>query len=470
MSKNSNESKYIYTPNFTITQTKNTRELLSGIYKINFKLIYKTFTGLFTNFRSDLLFIIFRTKQNLIYRVLGFFGYLAQIGSNLFNLFNPDFRTLWLLNFKMNRILLVRKSTSIWKDFCAIVSSGYLAILMICLLFGTKLISYNSVQTLNSDSFLSRVLNKYSYIDKRGTQNLVNFATITTSAKKLDDPTRLIKHKTLDGDTINKIADKYGLRPDTVAINNRLFDFDKDKVLEKNKDLYLPWQDSYIFLAKEDVEPKKLSELFKIDENKIYSANEDILNIETSKFPKNSLVLIPTKNLDEAKRYEELEKIKAGLAITGDKRNDEKTQKLAENYASEVNGTGKYSGTNANQKSAGFIWPAAGNLTRCLESGHIACDIANSSMPPVFAVQDGVIKDVYRFTVYGYGNAVLITHSNGVETLYAHLNEVYVSKGQSVSQGQSIGQMGTTGNSTGVHCHFEVRINGVKQNPLNYLP
>ena len=470
MVKNNDSSKYIYTPNFIINKTKDTKVFFWCVNKVNFKIVYQVGVGAFLDLGSNFIFRLFLTQRKISCTFFWILKYFNHAFSVLQNLFSPNFRVLWLLNLKMNRILLIRKFANIWKEFCIITSSAYLAILIISLISGIKLVSYSSTNVKNTDSFLNRVLNKYSYIDKRGTQNLVKFATVTTSAKKLDDPTRLIKHKTLEGDTINKIADKYGLRSDTVSINNHLFDYDKDKGLEKDKDLYLPWQDSYIFLAKEDTEPKKLADLFKIDEDKIYTVNEDIINIETSKFPKDSLVLIPTKNFDEVKKYEDLEKIKAGLAITGDKTNDQKTQKLAENYASEVNGTGKYSGSNSNQKSAGFIWPAAGNLTRCLESGHIACDIANSSMPPVFAAQDGVVKDVYRFTVYGYGNAVVVAHNNGVETLYAHLNEVYVSKSEGVSQGQSIGQMGTTGNSTGTHLHFEVRVNGIKQNPLNYLP
>ena len=68
----------------------------------------------------------------------------------------------------------------------------------------------------------------------------------------------------------------------------------------------------------------------------------------------------------------------------------------------------------------------------------------------------------------GYGNHVMIDHGNGMMTVYAHLSSVGVSTGQSVSAGQVIGRVGNTGQSTGPHLHFEVRINGVKQNPLNW--
>lgn len=70
----------------------------------------------------------------------------------------------------------------------------------------------------------------------------------------------------------------------------------------------------------------------------------------------------------------------------------------------------------------------------------------------------------------GYGNYCIIDHGNGYSTLYGHARDIYVSEGQYVSAGQSIGEVGSTGTSTGAHLHFEVRLWGETQNPLNYLP
>lgn len=70
----------------------------------------------------------------------------------------------------------------------------------------------------------------------------------------------------------------------------------------------------------------------------------------------------------------------------------------------------------------------------------------------------------------GYGNYCIIDHGNGYTTLYGHARDIYVSEGQYVSAGQSIGEVGSTGTSTGAHLHFEVRLWGEKKNPLNYLP
>ena len=70
----------------------------------------------------------------------------------------------------------------------------------------------------------------------------------------------------------------------------------------------------------------------------------------------------------------------------------------------------------------------------------------------------------------GYGNAVLIDHGSGYTTLYAHQSVIQVSVGQTVSAGQTVGLVGSTGNSTGPHLHFELRLWSVPNDPLAYLP
>lgn len=101
---------------------------------------------------------------------------------------------------------------------------------------------------------------------------------------------------------------------------------------------------------------------------------------------------------------------------------------------------------------------------------HKGIDIARtdrSTIPPIYAAESGVV--VSAGTASGYGNLIKIRHDNGIETLYAHLTTINVSVGQSVKRGETIGIMGTTGMSTGIHLHFEVYENGELRNPLGYF-
>lgn len=116
-----------------------------------------------------------------------------------------------------------------------------------------------------------------------------------------------------------------------------------------------------------------------------------------------------------------------------------------------------------------FIWPAAGRITQGYRFYHRAIDIANQSAGPILAADGGVVTTAGWPDGGGYGNRVVIDHGNGFRTLYAHLSVVQVQIGQRVNRGDVLGQMGTTGRSTGIHLHFEIHNGGALVNPLNYL-
>lgn len=115
-----------------------------------------------------------------------------------------------------------------------------------------------------------------------------------------------------------------------------------------------------------------------------------------------------------------------------------------------------------------FIWPTTGVITQYPTWYHMAYDIANNSLPPIIAADAGTV--VYAgWNSTGYGNMVMIDHGNGYKTLYGHMSVISVSAGQVVSQGQQVGIMGSTGRSTGPHCHFEIREGNTLLNPENFL-
>jgi murein DD-endopeptidase MepM/ murein hydrolase activator NlpD len=95
---------------------------------------------------------------------------------------------------------------------------------------------------------------------------------------------------------------------------------------------------------------------------------------------------------------------------------------------------------------------------------HLGTDFAASTGTPARTVGDGVVE--FAGAQNGYGNVIFVKHRNNTETVYAHLSKVMVQRGQNVTQGQTIGLVGATGWATGPHLHFEVRVNGVQQDPM----
>jgi murein DD-endopeptidase MepM/ murein hydrolase activator NlpD len=126
------------------------------------------------------------------------------------------------------------------------------------------------------------------------------------------------------------------------------------------------------------------------------------------------------------------------------------------------------------QSSGGpMVWPVSGPITsgfcerRSYEACHPGIDIAVPTGTPIHAAASGRVA--IAGWVGGYGNYTCIQHSASLSSCYGHQSSIQVSVGQSVSQGEVIGLAGSTGNSTGPHLHFEVRINGAVTNPMNYL-
>lgn len=141
-----------------------------------------------------------------------------------------------------------------------------------------------------------------------------------------------------------------------------------------------------------------------------------------------------------------------------------------------------------NPGASGFMWPTPGNYYVTSEYGsrwgrlHAGIDIGDAGIggDPVVASKAGTVAYVYSGCTHnfpknyrccggGYGNYVIIQHDGTYSTLYGHLSYVNVSVGEYVSQGQTLGAAGCTGHSTGDHLHFEVYVNGITQNPRNFV-
>ena len=127
----------------------------------------------------------------------------------------------------------------------------------------------------------------------------------------------------------------------------------------------------------------------------------------------------------------------------------------------------------------GFVWPCYGVLTSYFgyrddvpayaTSNHGGIDIGVPYYTPIYAARSGIVSSATGWSG-GYGYAVYLIHDSGYSTVYGHNSQLLVGPGEYVEQGQLIAYAGSTGNSTGPHLHFEVRVNGVQVDPLYYLP
>ncbi|MGK7928097.1 MAG: M23 family metallopeptidase [Spirulina sp.] len=118
----------------------------------------------------------------------------------------------------------------------------------------------------------------------------------------------------------------------------------------------------------------------------------------------------------------------------------------------------------------GLIWPTAGQISQTFHRYHEGIDIAGPAGTPIFAAGDGTVT-MAGWDDWGLGNAIVVQHGDGSRTVYGHNQRLFVRVGQPVQQGQTIAEMGSTGNSTGPHLHFEIHPNGRDPvDPLSFLP
>jgi murein DD-endopeptidase MepM/ murein hydrolase activator NlpD len=150
----------------------------------------------------------------------------------------------------------------------------------------------------------------------------------------------------------------------------------------------------------------------------------------------------------------------------------EALEEVSATLAAKIQAAQAAAGTGGGSPSAsGYVWPVLGPVTSPFGwrwgRMHEGIDIGAPSGTPIRAAAAGTV--IYAGWLGGYGNLTVIDHGGGVATAYGHQSSLAAGNGAFVAQGQVIGYVGSTGHSTGPHLHFEVRVNGVPQDPLGYL-
>lgn len=241
----------------------------------------------------------------------------------------------------------------------------------------------------------------------------------------------IIDYEVVSGDTLATISDKFGISIDTIKWANTL----KSEKLIPGQMLRIPPVTGIVHKVQAGDTIYSLAKKYKSDAQKIvnFPAN-DFADLDTFALNIGQIVFIPDGVMPEAAPVYIAQQVPQIIPGAG----------------------GKY------------MWPATGIITQYPVSYHMAVDIANNAAPPIAAGDAGTVS--YAGCIrYGYGCHVIINHPDGYQTLYAHLSQYYVEVGDKVVRGQAIGKMGSTGRSSGIHVHFEVRLNGVLLNPLSFL-
>jgi murein DD-endopeptidase MepM/ murein hydrolase activator NlpD len=247
-----------------------------------------------------------------------------------------------------------------------------------------------------------------------------------------------VKYTVQPGDTVSAIAKKFDVSEDTIRWQNNLVS--KNSIKEGQALEILPvsgvshkvtkGETVYSIAEKYDAEPQAIVN---------YPFNT-FLNDETFELAIGQTIIVPD----------------------GVKKETVLWQPLASNRRQVTPDAGTV------VASGSFVWPTQGTITQRFSWYHKGIDVANRAAPNIVAADAGKVVTA-GWSPVGYGNHVIIDHGNGYKTLYAHMQKLYVTVGQTVGRGGAIGQMGSTGRSTGTHLHLEIIKNGTKVNPLTLL-
>ncbi|MBM3152338.1 MAG: M23 family metallopeptidase [Chloroflexi bacterium] len=292
-----------------------------------------------------------------------------------------------------------------------------------------------------------------------GISRLAQLHTNIPTRPRLDIVTYIVQ----PGDTVFGIAEKFGLQPQTILWGNDSTLWDDPHNLKPGQELnILPVNGTYYQWHSGDG-LNGVADYFNVEPEVIVNYPGNDLDLHTigdyanPNIPAGTWLIIPGGE-------REFVSWSAPVGVT--RENPATAQVLGSGACGAISGGAVGYGT--------FVWPTDSHVLSgnnySPESNHRGIDLSGHEGSPIYATDSGVI--VYSgWNDYGYGNMIMIDHGRDWQSLYAHLSVISVSCGQSVGQGDTIGLMGSTGNSTGPHLHFEL-MNSVygKVNPYNFLP
>jgi murein DD-endopeptidase MepM/ murein hydrolase activator NlpD len=279
-------------------------------------------------------------------------------------------------------------------------------------------------------------------------------------------PTRprqeIVKYTVVQGDSVFGIAEKFGLEPQTILWGNYTILADDPHSLRPGQELNILPVNGIYYEWLGDISFSDWAKFFGVTAQDILDYPGNNINPDTigdpanPNIPKGTWLIIPGGKREFTTWY-------APIGVT---REDPATARAwGPGACGPVAGGAIGYGT--------YVWPAGHHFLSGYdyspESNHWGIDLDGETGDPVYATDSGVV--VYSgWNDYGYGNMLMIDHGDNWQSLYAHLENIWVGCGESVGQGQTIGAIGSTGKSSGSHLHFEIMHGTYKVNPWNYMP
>jgi murein DD-endopeptidase MepM/ murein hydrolase activator NlpD len=275
-----------------------------------------------------------------------------------------------------------------------------------------------------------------------------------------------ITYRVMQGDSVFAIAKQYSIEPESILYSNEATLNDNPSNLTPGMELVIPPVDGLTYVWKEGDTLDAVADKFKSDVNK-----DKTLDTKDATLIREAVVSWPSNDLDLTNPT-----VKVGQQIMIPAGKRELVSWLE--FVPTINRQGSTATSElgggacaAGPGSPPGLWPTDGPHTLSgnnYSGSHLGIDITASTSTAVLASGGGVVVFA-GFSQYGYGNVVQIDHMDGFATVYGHLSQINVSQCQVVYGGQVIGMAGSTGNSTGVHLHFEVRQGNVNMNPWSIV-
>lgn len=275
----------------------------------------------------------------------------------------------------------------------------------------------------------------------------------TTSAASEQKRTSTFAYRVKEGDTPSTIAARFGVSTNTLLWANGIQDGD---VIKTNDILVVLPVTGVLHEVKKGEEVSTIAKRYNVKAEDIVSQNS---LADASSLQAGQKLIVPDGYIaPESKKQVIVAQAPDDEPELNEEREEEKAPAAKKEPVA----------VKAAASGGGFIWPTSTKkLSQYFGWRHTGIDIPNRNLPPIYAAKSGKVS--FSGWLGGYGRLIIVDHGNGMKTYYAHLTQSFVKAGESVSQGQTIGKMGSTGRSTGPHVHFEVRKGGKPVNPLNYL-